>query len=933
MANETYNKLIKIDVNSQSLNELSKTIGEIDQEILNIQQNELKVNQSLEEQEAALKKIAELDKARTKIVTEQSKLAEKSQTQTEKTTKNLENQQKKAEQLFKTTEGIGGAFQVAAGASLLFGDQTSEALSQAQAKVVAIIGITDGLKKTAEGVSNGYKLISENIKKSEIAAKLFGTTTKAAVASTGIGLLIVGLVLMVEYFDEISAAASEFSKAIGFDEVVAGFESVGGAMGVVKITISAIAQAIKAVGLTLFDTGKALVKFFTGDIKGALDSFQNRFADGIKAVQKTITKTQEEESQRRLIKSKENAIKQSEQEIAILKAKGKNVLAQEDKLIKERIALEDLRLVGVKKGSKEEIKINEDKNKLLVDLEANRLAQSEKIFNDRLKQIDRNSNKEILAINEKVKKEKLTELQGQELLLMQQQKALALQIELRRKHKEDVSALLVQQQSLEKSLEENRKDQQEEAFTKRTEALELQYAQELNLLQEARLKGTITDEQYHQKITEMEIKALEDQIALQKEGSKEQLALKKELNDKKIEADQKFDDKEKKRIEDLTNYLNAQTLAGYKNDISNTNLTFKQRTKAAEDYHAEATRQNEAAQQAAAATYGKDSAEYKKLIDEKVKIDEEYNKVSAQLAKEQIAKTAQQAQSILNVISSASSILDELSQRQIDDSQKRIDALSEQNNSLQERINETIQLAKDSTDKINELESELSNSRGERTEQLKQQLEEERSSRQRLAVDEKKLAEQKIANERKVQAEKDKIEKLDKQMKKRQQVLSIAEAVISTAVAVTNALAVKPYPLGVALSISAGVLGAAQVGLIASQKFADGGILEGPDHSHGGIKGTGRFSNIEVEGGEFIVNKRATALYRPLLESINSGKGDASNSFADGGSLPNFEAIDQVTSTTNDLLNENLNRPMFVSVQEINSVSDRVKVIENESSF
>ena len=54
-------------------------------------------------------------------------------------------------------------------------------------------------------------------------------------------------------------------------------------------------------------------------------------------------------------------------------------------------------------------------------------------------------------------------------------------------------------------------------------------------------------------------------------------------------------------------------------------------------------------------------------------------------------------------------------------------------------------------------------------------------------------------------------------------------------------------------------------------KFEEGGIVNGPSHAQGGIpftvQGQGGF---EMEGGEFIVNKKAASLHRELLESINN---------------------------------------------------------------
>ena len=75
------------------------------------------------------------------------------------------------------------------------------------------------------------------------------------------------------------------------------------------------------------------------------------------------------------------------------------------------------------------------------------------------------------------------------------------------------------------------------------------------------------------------------------------------------------------------------------------------------------------------------------------------------------------------------------------------------------------------------------------------------------------------------------------------------------------------------------------------KKFAEGGMVDGPAHSEGGVPFTvqGR-SGYEMEGGEFIVNKRAARLHRQTLERINSSvKPQAQNGklmFETGGVIP-----------------------------------------------
>lgn len=55
------------------------------------------------------------------------------------------------------------------------------------------------------------------------------------------------------------------------------------------------------------------------------------------------------------------------------------------------------------------------------------------------------------------------------------------------------------------------------------------------------------------------------------------------------------------------------------------------------------------------------------------------------------------------------------------------------------------------------------------------------------------------------------------------------------------------------------------------KKFAEGGMVDGPSHAQGGVPFTVQGqSGYEMEGGEFIVNKRAASLHRDLLEKINN---------------------------------------------------------------
>ena len=83
------------------------------------------------------------------------------------------------------------------------------------------------------------------------------------------------------------------------------------------------------------------------------------------------------------------------------------------------------------------------------------------------------------------------------------------------------------------------------------------------------------------------------------------------------------------------------------------------------------------------------------------------------------------------------------------------------------------------------------------------------------------------------------------------------------------------------------------------KKFAEGGVVNGPSHSEGGVPFTvqGR-GGYEMEGGEFIVSKEATSRNYDLLKRINSSTRTkpsiGKTKFADGGlvNTPVTESVD-----------------------------------------
>lgn len=270
------------------------------------------------------------------------------------------------------------------------------------------------------------------------------------------------------------------------------------------------------------------------------------------------------------------------------------------------------------------------------------------------------------------------------------------------------------------------------------------------------------------------------------------------------------------------------------------------------------------------------------------------------------------------------------------------DALNKQNDLLDEKLSKQEEITQKHKDAINGIEEELDSARGDRRQHLIDALNAQIQAQRASLAQEKKIQAQKEANQRKLDA-------LDKKRKQEQKKQAIISATISAALATANGLATSPFiPVGVAMGALAASLGAAQVAIIANSKYAKGGLLEGPDHAHGGIK-VGN-TGIEVEGGEYVTNRRTTMHNLNILEYINTkkrkltledfveffkgrgtptGSAKRKNFLATGGQVPvlddNFDAgrlIKQVRSQ------ENNDRPIVVSVVDINQAQDRVRRVQ-----
>lgn len=270
---------------------------------------------------------------------------------------------------------------------------------------------------------------------------------------------------------------------------------------------------------------------------------------------------------------------------------------------------------------------------------------------------------------------------------------------------------------------------------------------------------------------------------------------------------------------------------------------------------------------------------------------------------------------------------------------KEIENLDKWIDKYEEKLQKQKDLTQEYATNIESIEDELATARGDRREKLIDDLNAQMAA-QRASLAQEKM----IENEKKKEEEKK--EKLELQQRKRERDRAVISAIISTALATANGLATQPFvPVGIAMGALAGTLGAVQIALIKSQKYANGGVIQGRSHSQGGVKVLG--GRAEVEGGEFITNKQSTSANLDILEFINSKKRRvdlsdlvtfysskksmpkpmAKTKFANGGEIPSLRTDLDINDKLITMFEEFGRRPSVVSVVDIIKAQDKVNKV------
>jgi len=193
-----------------------------------------------------------------------------------------------------------------------------------------------------------------------------------------------------------------------------------------------------------------------------------------------------------------------------------------------------------------------------------------------------------------------------------------------------------------------------------------------------------------------------------------------------------------------------------------------------------------------------------------------------------------------------------------------------------------------------------------------------------------------IITEERYNEEKERINKeaFSKDKKRRQAevllntIQSAADVLIAqyerTAVNPVLALAMTPVVITQLALIAA--TSAANVAMIGAQQYALGGMVHGNTHAAGGESFAVGGRVVEMEGGEAVLNKRSTRMFRNTLSAMNVAGGGKSFSSPNmsGAGLIDYDRLAKAIGQ---------NTHVAIPVDTLNKVQKRVSLIESSSRF
>lgn len=812
----------------------------------------------------------------------------------------------KSEGILKLGEGLAGAFEVAAGASLLFGEQTSEQLQEVIAQVGGLVTALDGVRRVTEALSaqnlRYVKGAIDGFKRSAVAAKLFGNTTRKALTATGIGAIVVLIGTLIANFDKVKEVASNALDSIKnstsgvlapLRAVIDFVDGIIEKFGSLKALVNGVGAAIRAAFTFGEDVGEAFDQAVqrTNEIQ-EIEERRERMLERHNRIRERGLKIMEaqEGTEKQVLNLKESLLEEEKEILQELKLK--RDLTNEEKKRLEDIKFE-LQLIAIERDkineqeTETEKKAEQERQKALEQerqktkqlrrqIEERQLANKElqieyelSVNLNALNSARLSFSRDLLDNNVKINDLKLDELLTTENIndiikdIIDNDEQL---IELRQ-YRQDILE------------DENLTTKEREKILNNISDAEIEYLQESgDLIQNI---GQYLNENEKQRLANLEAEKLSlnvqrDQNEVVIDSLKRRDSLLQERRNILTEELQTLGNttEEVLRQEEIEGELlkirtDRKNLNNDLIGLLEQNLDIKNRLNDLTE------REKELIGDVVQELTGQIGIQNTALQD----LEEKLSKIG-----EELRKYGTLAADALSTIGDLFTAFNERQlqafERQIQDQR---DLLEEFYDYQEEREEELQEQKEENREREEELVELLRDAEGDRYDDIQAEIERVRAAESARAAEERALMQQKAKMEYDLavlewQQQKTQLAG-EKEAAKYEKASAAIMATIQTTLAVIEALP------NIALSVAVGVLGAAGTAAILAQplpsvtmppkptppelgggdrkRAEDGGLLVGASHRDGGIP-------IEAEGGEYIINKRSTAKYLPLLESINT---------------------------------------------------------------
>ena len=783
--------------------------------------------------------------------------------------------------------GLVGAFTAVQGATALFGDENEE-LEKALLKVNGAMAILQGLQAVQNTLNkdSAFNVVFLSKAKSTLTTVTTGlasamgieaTATGGATLATkafsfalktiGIGLIIAGIALLVEYWDDLTAAAKKFLPA-GTD-ISKMFDRIKSyAVGVGNSIVQFVIAPIKALWTVIQ----------TGDVGKGLDVYLKGFKFASNAKEGILKQDARNEQKYRDEQEQKN-IDFAKRELERRKNRGEDTYQLEQRLRARQMAFN-------KRTGKEDL----DLKKQYEDEQDKRFAENNKKRSDATKKANEDAKKR----QEEARK---NQEEANKKRLEAQQKANE-QIEKFTNELKDSEIKTIEDETKKKraELEDQLQDkidsvEKEVALTKEAEALKMKILENLNKEKANKLKEF--DDNVAKEKLKIQLEADKELENLKKDSQEKELKLleisakemenaisEKYKNEEKLKT-QLLEEAEKNRAEKEKEIKDKYAKQALKDDEERALLGVELASLYA-DQSAETELQKQVAIQQIKLDFAQKNLQLlldsgkgendlevlraKKIVqdsqeafDQAVKNNNnkpfdmmEFLGIGKGLSQDQKKALKESFNTIADGLSQLTEFMADQYDRQMEKKQEVIDQLDDEIGDLEERLEEEKQLQEEGyANNVEAIEAELAEKQRQKDEEIRQQEE---------------------------------LMKKKKQMQKAQMAIDTAIQLVNMITASTEifkSLASIPFvgiPLAIAtIGVMFGAFAAAKIKAFQSindqsAKFRHGGEIGGKRHSQGGVKYYSEDGkNIELEDGEFVFKREKRKQYGKLLDAMNSG--------------------------------------------------------------